>query len=400
MSKKSFCLETSVLIENPKCIEILRNGDENDIYIASEVINEIDGLKKNSKVSHIVREVVDELLKFQDYITIIGSITDYKKNDNRILDEVNEYVKLNSSKIIMPFIFVTNDKLLALKARKLNIETQDFKQSNPYKSESEQYTGFINLQDPMIYNSFTWNEGKLHYNISEKENKLLNYQNNIWTLEPKTPYQNAAFELLLNPDIDLITIQSSAGFGKSLISLASALYWTQQLKKFKKIFVFKHHVDVGDEKLGYLPGSIDEKVEPYIRSIYDLIIKLHEKRPCNKLFIDPKSKELELNKRFIEFLPLNYIRGMNIDNSYVIIDEAQNLSRENVRTILSRMGENVRVVCTGDVDQIDCQYLNKSNNGMNWICSKMKNRKNYAHIVLKGKNSRGPIADMVRESGL
>jgi PhoH-like ATPase len=396
MSKKSYCVDTSVLIDNPKSIEILRNGSENDIYLSAETIEELDGLKKNPRISHIIKEVTDELIKFQNEIIVI----DYKstsKKDNKILNDMVSFLQENKD-LGEPFIFVTNDRILKFKAIKLGIETQDFKDSHPYKSESQLYTGFIDINtETYINNCFYWVDGKLKYWDSSKE-KAIDYENAIWTVKPKTPYQNAAMELLLNEKLDLVSIQSSAGYGKTFIALATALYWVLEKKKFKKIFILKHHIDVGSEKLGFLPGNVDEKVEPYARAIHDLVLKLHDLRPANKLFHDPKAPDLEFNKKFFEFLPLNYIRGMNIDNAFVIVDECQNFSRQEMKVILSRMGENVRVVCLGDVEQIDAPILNESNNGLNWTVRAFKGQPTYGHIVLKGKNSRGPIADMVRNS--
>lgn len=394
MSKKAYAIDTSVLLENPKSIEILRNGVENDIYIPAGVIAELDGLKKNPRVNHVVKDVVTELDKYKDVIHIIAPKS-IKTGDDTILNQVLLY---NESKL--PLIFVTNDKLLAIRAHKLNIKTEDFKESNPYQSESQTYSGFIDTEnnEELIPNCFYWKEGKLHYNKELGYPKIIGYDNSLWYLSPRTSYQNAAMELLLDDKLDLISIQSAAGFGKTLLALAAGLHWTLERKKYKKIFVFKHNIDVGNEQLGFLPGNIDEKTAPYFRPIYDLIIKLHGLRIANKLFMDSKAHDLIINKKVLEFLPINYIRGMNISDAFVIIDECQNFSRQEMKVILSRMGENVKCVCIGDVQQIDSPYLNQSNNGLNWIVKALVGQPNYGHIILKGKHSRGPIADLVRNS--
>lgn len=396
MSRKAYCLDTSVLIENPKSIEILRNGDENLIYLSNQTVLELDGLKKSSRVNHIVKEVVDELHSYINDIIILNSDSK-NRGDSKILDDILNFLSSNKSDI--PFIFVTNDNILSFRARKLNITTQVFKDSNPYQSDSQRYTGILSEQETdLIPNCFFWNSGKLFYCDSHSNAKILDYENQIWKLKPKTIYQNCAMELLLNPDIDIVSIQSEAGFGKSILALASGFYWTFEKKKFNKIFIFKHTIDVGNEKLGFLPGDLNEKIEPYFRPIKDLVFKLHKMRPVNKAFITPTSSMLQINPTTIEYLPLNFVRGMNIDNAYVIIDEMQNFSRQEVKVILSRMGENTRVVCLGDVGQIDSPYLNESNNGLNWVVKAFKGLPNYGHIVLKGKHSRGKIADMTRNS--
>jgi PhoH-like ATPase len=149
-----------------------------------------------------------------------------------------------------------------------------------------------------------------------------------------------------------------------------------------------------------LPGTIDDKMYPYFRPIKDLMTKLHELRPANRAWLEPDADKLELNTRSVEMLPINFLRGMNVDNAIVLIDEVQNLSRIELRTVLSRMGDNVKVICTGDVRQIDNPHLNEDNNGLNWMVKYFKGAPNYGHIVLSGSKSRGPIADLVRESGL
>jgi PhoH-like ATPase len=117
--------------------------------------------------------------------------------------------------------------------------------------------------------------------------------------------------------------------------------------------------------MGYLPGKIEEKMEPYFRPIKELLFKLHEVRSANRLFVDPEAEKLVFDEKRIEMLPINFLRGANIDDAFVIIDEIQNLPRNEVRTVLSRMGENVKCICTGDVKQVDNPHLTSENNGMN-----------------------------------
>ena len=206
-------------------------------------------------------------------------------------------------------------------------------------------------------------------------------------------------ELILNFYIDLVTIQSEAVFGKTFIALAAAFDQVFEKKNYKKIFVFKANIEIGNE-LGFLPGDVNEKMYPYFRPIQDLMEKLHDLRIANGAWEDPQSMKLELNRRKIEMLPINFLRGMNVDDAIVLIDEVQNLSRDELRTVLSRMGENVKVICTGDVRQIDNMHLNQDNNGLNWLVRLLKGQDNYGHVVLGGNKSRGPIADLIRESGL
>jgi len=138
-----------------------------------------------------------------------------------------------------------------------------------------------------------------------------------------------------------------------------------------------------------------------MKYLFNLLLKLHELRSAGKIFLNTdNSNKIRFDSRKFEILPLGYIRGMNIDDAFVIIDEAQNITRQQMRSILTRMGENVKCICIGDVKQIDHPHLNEQNNGLNWCVVKLKGFDNYSHMTLKNKNSRGPICDMVLKSNL
>lgn len=393
--KKNYVLDTNVLLDNEKCIEILRNDGENEIFIPATVIEEIDGLKKNSGKRHKVFRVIEELEKHKDCITILYNGVNHSSNDNQILKEIHA----NLEKIDDP-IFVTNDKLLRFKAEMKDIGSEAFKESNPFQSESQKFTGFVNFEggEMLEKNCYYWKEGKLFFNNMYGEERLVP-SHDVWKSSPRSPYQNAAMDLILNDDLDLVSIQSEAGFGKTYLTLACMFHLAFERKKYKKIFIFKPNHEIG-QQLGFLPGDMNEKLSPYFRPIKDLMLKLHELRPANRIWADPEATSLDLNERSVELLPINFLRGMNIDDSIVLIDEVQNLSRDELRTALSRMGENVKCICVGDVRQIDNIHLNQDNNGLNWMVRLFKGSDNYGHVVLKGNKSRGPIADLVRESGL
>ncbi|MFW6001939.1 MAG: PhoH family protein [archaeon] len=212
-------------------------------------------------------------------------------------------------------------------------------------------------------------------------------------MKPRDHYQNCFLDLLDNENIDLVTVQSQPGKGKTFLSLASALYQTFEKKRYDKIYIVKSNYEIGNT-LGYLPGSVSEKTMPYFKPILNFIEKLHKKRSLPDKVFD-RDNEFQFNTNKIEFVPINYMRGVDIENSFVIIDEIQNLSRSDARSLLSRMGSNTKCICTGDIHQIDNPYLDSNNNAMNWIVKLFKGQKNYAHIVLKGKQTRGAICKMV-----
>lgn len=394
---KNYIVDTNVLIENPYSILSLRNGNENNIFIPYHVLMELNSLKTNPRLRHIVAKVIDVLLDNKEYITFIrndASVSPFTEElvDNFILREIKD-----SHEISDP-ILVTNDRILQLQAGLMDIASEEFKDSKPFESESQLYTGFCDNGDAPLANSFRWVEGKPVMHLRDGE-RLVNYQHTPWNVKPRSVYQNLALELIMDESIDLVSIQSEAGFGKTYLALAAALYLTLEKRRFEKIFVLKPTIELG-AKMGFLPGAVEEKMEPYVRYILDLLLKLHGQRPANKIFSDPDAHVPKYNSKKFEILPLAFIRGMNIENSLVIVDECQNLSRTEVRALLTRMGEGVKCLCLGDTSQVDNPYLSESNNGLNWIVRKFKGFDNYAHIVLKGDRSRGPITDLVLKSKL
>ncbi|WP_320174387.1 PhoH family protein [Maridesulfovibrio sp.] len=396
MGQKNFVLDTNVLIENPKCITALRNGVENNVHLPYTVITELDKLKRDPRIGHIVSQAVRSILK-DDKISILspefaeklGSLSP----DDRILKET-----LNAS--IDDPILVTNDRILQIKAGIHNLTWEEYKDSDPFRSDSQMYTGFVDEGETPYVNSFRWENGAPVF-YGSKENKTISYTHEVWGVKPRNIYQNLALELMLNNEINLVSIQSEAGYGKTFLALASALYLALEKKDnpFDKVYLVKPIWEIG-AKMGFLPGSVEEKMQPYVRYVRDLTVKLHEQRPANRIFMDTDSEKFRFNQKKFEILPIAYIRGMNLENCVVIIDEMQNMSRSEVRSLLTRMGEGVKCICLGDTRQVDNPYLNESNNGLNWVVKKLRNNKEYAHMVLKGERSRGPITDLVLKTGL
>jgi PhoH-like ATPase len=394
--KKNFVIDTNVLIESPDSILSLQNGSDNNIYIPYHVLIELNTLKTNPRLRHIIAKVVDVMLQNKDRIHFIrndASISHFSEDlvDNHILNEIMD------AEIEDP-ILVTNDKILRLQAGLLSIDSEEYRDSKPFESDSQLYTGFCENGDAPVPNSFSWFEGKPVFHGASGE-ETIGFTLDLWHVRPRTVYQNLAFFLMENSAIDLVSVQSEAGYGKTFLALATALYLVLEKRQFQKIYLVKPTIELG-AKLGYLPGDIKEKLEPYVKYIHDLVIKLHNMRPANKLFLNPNEDILRYNPKRFEILPMAYIRGMNIENAVVIVDETQNLSRSEVRSLLTRMGEDVKCFCLGDTRQVDNPYLNESNNGLNWIVRKFKGLSNYAHLVLKGEKSRGPITDMVLKSTL
>jgi len=396
--RKNYVVDTNVLIENPNSILSLKNGNDNNIYIPYHVLIELNTLKTNPRLRHIVSKVIDVLLEHKDSIHFIRNDSSVSKFTEEIVDNFILKEILACSEIDNP-ILVTNDRILQLQAGLSKIKSEEFKDSKPFESESQLYTGFCDNGDKPLPNSFSWVEGKPVMHEASGDDRVISYTHTPWNIKPRSAYQNLALELMNNPGVDVVSVQSDAGFGKTYLALATALYQVLEKRNFEKIYMLKPTIELG-AKLGYLPGDIDEKMEPYVRYILDLVLKLHGQRPANKVFVDPEAHVPKYNPKKFEILPLAYVRGMNIENAFVIIDECQNLSRTEMRSLLTRMGEGVKCICLGDTSQVDNPYLSEANNGLNWIVRKFKGQPNYAHIVLKGERSRGPITDLVLRTKL
>jgi PhoH-like ATPase len=393
---KHYIVDTNVLLEDPNALFKLRNGNENSIYLPYHVLLELNKLKKDQRLGHTVTEVVQNLSSYPGDFKILKAKTIARSFsnlvDSHILKEIRE------SGLDQP-ILITNDKIMQLQAALYGIKSESYQDSVPFKFEDEYYTGFVKCRDDVVPNAFMFNEqGKLIFFAPEGE-RIIDYQHNIWSVRPRNIYQNMAVELMIHPDIDIVSIQSEAGYGKSFLALASALYLTLEKKAYNKIYMVKPMIEIG-QKLGYLPGKIEEKMAPYTRYITDLILKLHSQRHAGRIFSNSNENPPRYDLKRFELLPLAYIRGLNIEQSVVIIDEMQNLSRSECRAILSRMGEGVKCICLGDTSQVDNPYLSRENNGLKWIVNKFKGSKIYGHLVLKGDKSRGPITDLVIKSGL
>ncbi len=391
--KKFYVLDTNALLEDPNCIRILRNGQENTVGIPFHVILELNKLKKEPRVKHLVAKAIDSI---RDNIEVIKLI---RNGEEALIPNVDLQI-LKEIKGVKPEnpILVTNDRILQLLAQLNGVESQEFRSSHPFESESQQCTGVVKEGEEKYANCFEWQDGKPLFHGPDGP-KVIEYEHEIWKVHPRNVYQNLAFELLMHERIDLVTLQSEAGYGKTYLALAAALCLVLELKRYDKIYVLKPLIEIGS-RMGYLPGDVAEKLDPYLRYLHGLTSKLHAIRPANRIFAEPGENGMRYDPTKFEILPLAFIRGMNIEDAVVIIDETQNLSRSEIRAVLTRMGENVKCFCLGDTRQVDNPYLNESNNALNWIVRTMRGTPNYAHLVLKGSKSRGPICDAVLKAGL
>jgi PhoH-like ATPase len=392
VDRKKYFVDTNVLIEDPKAVEVLRNGDDNKVFIALQTLIELSYLKKEPRVSYLVKRVMNELenvkskFKMSDLELLIILYPDHQ--DLKIIQEIFNGNNTDA-------ILVTNDVILRKIAETFGIKSEKYLGSLPFRSEAENFTGF---SDEEITNTFFMSSEDKPVMRSRNGYKTIDYQHKIWSVSPKNIFQNLAMELLIDPDIDIVSLQSEAGYGKTYLALAAALYLMLEKKQYEKIICTRPLVESGPT-MGLMPGNVEEKFDPYVKNITQLVKKLHKVRHANRLFLN-KNPLSSFDPEVFEYIPVNFMQGMNIENSIVIIDEVQDFTREQCRTILSRMCEGVKCFCLGDTRQIKHPYLNMENNGLNWIVSKFKGSSIYAHLVLKGNKSRGPITDLVIQSGL
>ena len=431
-AKKNFVLDTNVILHDYKCIE---NFQENDIYLPIVVLEELDKFKKGSdQINYNAREFVRELdtLTSNDlflkgaslgpgkgtlhvvtgdkYQEKIYQSFPEKTSDHRILSctlSVAESEKDRKVKTIL----VTKDVNLRMKARSLGIEVEDyitdkvinvdiFKRAQDIyenidpdlidkmyaspdgidadlfdiKSKLEPNECFIlkSVRNSVLarYNPFT--------NKFKKVEKASNYG-----IQPRNAEQSFAFEVLNDPDVKLIGLTGKAGTGKTLLALASAL---KQANVYKQILLARPIVALANKDLGFLPGDEKQKVAPYMQPLFDnLNVIKGQFAPGGS--DARKIDDLQKNGQLV-IEALAFIRGRSLSETFCIIDEAQNLTPHEIKTIITRAGEGTKMVFTGDIQQIDSPYLDAQSNGLAYMVDKMKGQELFAHInLIKGERS-------------
>ena len=428
-SKKNFILDTNVILHDYKCLD---NFEENDIYIPFVVLEELDTFKKgNDQINYNARAFVrelDELTEnglFEDGAELgIGRGRLYIKNmaefnkeveksfpdpkpDNRILSVVmGVAAKYPGVKTIL----VTKDINLRMKARSLGLLVEDYITDKVVNIDafSEQELVIEGVDANLIDKLYSSPQGldvdefnfDVHLEpnqcfIMKSERNTILARNNPFTLkivkvDKKTNFgiqarnaeQAFAFEVLNDPDVKLVGITGKAGTGKTLLALASAL---SQHDQYGQILLARPIVSLSNKDLGYLPGDEKAKIGPYMQPLFDNlnVIKTVIGGGNEGAILEDMQKSGKL-----EIEALAYIRGRSLNETYVIVDEAQNLTPHEVKTIITRAGENTKMVFTGDLEQIDSPYLDAQSNGLAYMIDKMKGQKIFGHSnLVKGERS-------------
>jgi PhoH-like ATPase len=215
----------------------------------------------------------------------------------------------------------------------------------------------------------------------------------VWGIKPRNKEQHFALDMLLNDDIKLVTLVGKAGTGKTLLAIAAGLQKVTEEQVFSKLLVSRPIFPLGRD-IGYLPGDIEEKLNPWMQPIYDNLELLLGLNKSDKK--DGRSYAELVDLGFVEIEPLTYIRGRSLPNVYMIVDEAQNLTPHEVKTIITRAGEGTKIILTGDPYQIDHPYLDSSNNGLTTVAERFKEEAIASHVILT-KGERSPLAELATQ---
>jgi PhoH-like ATPase len=433
---KIFVLDTNVLLHDYKSIH---NFDEHDIVVPITVLEELDKFKKgNDIINFHAREFTRELDKLSGDKLFNGGLslgkgkgklsicigqnpseqlsTSFPENtpDHRIL-AIAEYLYLKNG-TARSVILITKDINLRMKAKSLGIMAQDYHNDmvqniddiyeNVKSTDVEDETVISDMYEtmegvpvkrfglnkaPSAHQYFIFrNENKSGLGHYDPFNKLVNRveKTRTYGIDPRNAEQTFALDALCRPEVQLVALTGKAGTGKTLLALAAAIH---QRKMYTQIFLARPIVPLGNRDLGYLPGDVGEKIGPYMQPLFDnlSVIKQRFKQQSKEF---SRIEEMQQSEKLV-ITPLAYIRGRSLSRVFFIVDEAQNLTPHEVKTIITRAGEGTKMIFTGDIQQIDSPYLDTKSNGLTYLADRMKGQDIFAHVHLV-KGERSYLADL------
>lgn len=427
---KIFVLDTNVILHDFKCIY---NFQENDVVIPIIVLEELDQFKKGSSLINFhAREFMRELDSlageklFAEGVSLgekagklfIEPGKKFSKEmkvsfeedtaDHRILAVADFYTQKHKDRIV---VLISQDINLRMKAKSLKIASEDYETGKIENVEqfNKEVPTFDNCDDSLISKLYQADEGIAaeEFKFSDKpvsndyfvlkgqnSSALATYvptdkiirrvnKHSAYNIRPRNAEQTFALDALLNPAISLVSLTGKAGTGKTLLALAAAL---QLLKDFEQILLARPIVPLSNKDLGFLPGDEQAKIGPYMQPLFDNLSVI--KQQFGRQSKDYQRIEELLKEEKLIITPLAYIRGRSLSKSYFIIDEAQNLTPHEVKTIITRAGEGTKMIFTGDINQIDSPYLDKKSNGLSYLTDRMKGQDIFAHVnLVKGERS-------------
>jgi len=435
---KLLVLDTNVILHDSSCIH---HFEENDVAIPITVLEELDNFKRgNEQINYHARDFLRDLDEitgdtlFKSGVSLgegrgkIRVIVNQTWDENLIevfRDDIpdirilNTAIRLQKQETSKTVILITKDTNLRMKAKAMGVLAQDYT-TDKIESLDKLYTGrrlIENLPTKTIDSLYTQPyhiDGDMLPEIKSpipNENFILRNEHKSalatydsmedqyykidktpsYGITPRNSEQAFALAALINPKIQLVTLSGKAGTGKTLLAIASAL---ECRKQYRQIYLARPIVPLGNKDIGFLPGDIQSKIDPYMQPLWDNLGVIRNQYKEK----DPKAQKitdmLEQNKLVIT--PLAYIRGRSLQKVFFIVDEAQNLTPHEVKTIITRAGEGTKIVITGDIHQIDHPYLDKLSNGLSYLINRMTHQKIFAHITLE-KGERSYLADLASD---
>lgn len=432
---KTFVLDTNVLLHDPFA---LFRFQENTILIPITVIEEIDRFKKDmnetGRNARHVSRILDELrekgslssgitlesggqlrvaLTNSDMMSLIPPELSEEKGDNRILAVAAEAKKESGQ---MPVILVTKDTNLRIKADAIGLDAEDYESDKV--DISELYTGSCDLEvssetvdrfygqgwvdaperlQPNQYvvmrdvaNSSHTALAKYHAAANRLSPIIKTEKEGVWSIHPRNREQSCALDALLDDSVKIVTLVGKAGTGKTLLAIAAGLHKTAEENVYNRLLVSRPVFPMGKD-LGFLPGDIEEKLAPWMQPIFDNVELLLSGYESEKRHSKGYRELMAMG--ILEIEPLTYIRGRSIPKQYLIVDEAQNLTPHEIKTIVTRAGEGTKIVLTGDPYQIDNPYVDSSSNGLTYLVERFKGQEISAHITMM-KGERSALAEL------
>lgn len=424
---KTYVVDTSAIISDPLCI---LNFLDSKVIIPLVVIQELDKLKtsigERGRNARVALKLIDKYSENGELhngifiddkgITLKVDTTIYEHNfgDNSYADNKILACASYNSTVEEKVILVTNDVNLRIRSRAANIDSMSYDNYN--LSVSDLHSGCVTIKNERLagelLNIGTLNPDDLSTHVYPHEfirfqddcgedivsarkvsqNKIIAVRKHKpWGIEAKNKEQAMALDLLMDNKIPLVTLIGKAGTGKSLIALASALELVVEKKNYNKLIIYRPIQSVGND-IGYLPGEMEEKLAPWFQAIMDNFEVLLSNKDLKS---DREKKQWKEKLEYfkakgqIEMEALTYIRGRSLPNCIILCDEVQNISKEDIKTLLTRSGEGTKIILTGDIEQIDNKDLDAMNNGLSYVIEKFKDSDLAGHITLvQGERSK------------
>lgn len=429
--KKTYVLDTNVLLHDPDAIF---RFEDNDVVVPIYVIEEVDNFKKEiSELGRNAREVSRHIDNLRDrgrlsegvelreggkfYIRVTtkelpSHVRIDRKVDSKILAVALDLTETSDDTVVL----VTKDTNLRIRADALGVAAEDYESDRVVTDEL--YTGIYECMvgGSQIDSFFTSKQTSLDVGLAPNQFVMLrsadheqttalgrhvkdgvvvpvNRTDRVWGITPRNREQQFAMELLLNDDIKLVSLVGKAGTGKTLLAIAAGLHKVCDENVYSKMIVSRPIFPLGKD-LGYLPGDMEEKLNPWMQPIYDNIDFLMNFDAQAKKSGRSHKELFEMG--YIQIEALTYIRGRSIPKQYMIVDEAQNLTAHEVKTIVSRAGIGTKIVLTGDPHQIDNPYIDATNNGLTVLVNRFKDQSIAGHITLT-KGERSELAEIATQ---